>query len=693
MKPIKRQPLKSSDLNLAYAPPISHPNPIIVSTQGQTPNAVDLTFVISNPHSYSVFVDKIEIKIPLGEDSARCLSDDPTLPTPVYDTGRTWLITANASTVTISASDGEVLEIAEQSISFELNGITVNDVVGIVPITITEYITDGGKVVDDDTYTLTKLKADYPVTNFYAEPEIYYSNGNVAVLHWDCSEYGENCVYKVHSDSWNMGLFYTAADGQTGVQSPPLYQTTIFALDIYESNSEGNHTFIDTLYTTVAVVVPELYDVDVELSVSGIQRLIRLYWTAVNASHCEIEINGEVYISDAPNQTNPNGYLLFIGTNIANASSDTTVSVSIVACSADSVAKKRELMTSVQLKNSMQHTMTYATAQFKTGGVNADNNFYGIGITPNKQYALVTGLEPTTRSSGYAAWNFVINKVKLTDYSCTATRLTDAEQMFRISNAAVTNDTAYAIGNILKDNLERGVIGNLVALIKKINISDLNFSTTESTWNGQAFVALTKEDHPYLISARFPDEGSSTQKENGVLSFATTDLTAEPSFIPLQQNAPCFVVLTADGKRALIANRDSDSVSVVDVNNGALTLKTTLSVGAAPISIAVTADNTVALVANSDNNSLSVINLQTLTVEENKIAVGKAPCSIAVFNDQYAYVLNKGNGTITLVDIVNRAAIGGYIDIGVAPVALALTDTQVLAIQENSAILTNLPIA
>jgi hypothetical protein len=250
MRKPSREALQSSSLKMAYNF-ASDPDPILASEQGATANLASLRIMISNRTTNAVSLDKIEIKIPVGEDTARALSTDATLPQPINNTSELCSLSSSGSVVTITAAQGDALIMEGQPLVFELNDINVNTVAGTVPITITEYLTEGEKQTDATSYSLFKEVYDYPVTSFYADPQYCYQSGGTVTLYWTCSEYGQDCFFKVHSDSWHDDTLYIAQNGIDGVASGEIYVDTNFALDIYKTDTDGYRKLIGTLYTEV----------------------------------------------------------------------------------------------------------------------------------------------------------------------------------------------------------------------------------------------------------------------------------------------------------------------------------------------------------------------------------------------------------------------------------------------------------
>src|SRR5205085_377509 len=90
--------------------------------------------------------------------------------------------------------------------------------------------------------------------------------------------------------------------------------------------------------------------------------------------------------------------------------------------------------------------------------------------------------------------------------------------------------------------------------------------------------------------------------------------------------------------------------------------------------IAVTPDDKLVWVANPDSNSVSIINVENdanQTVAE--IKVGEEPNNLAIApNGQTVYVANTVSGTVTVINAATRK-IAGTIPVGTEPYGLALT--------------------
>src|SRR5688572_6228303 len=181
-----------ADLKLEYSFN-ANPYPIRISGGGDT-NTIDLLVTISQPGP-AVAVQSITIEIPVGENADNRLAVAP-LPPPAYDTPGLWNINTSGSIVTIQPRSGSSAEMVT-TIEFSLPGIVVNDVIGIVPITITEFTP--AKLIDPYTYRLEKLASDFPISKFYASPIVLHDLDQTATIYWECSAEGKNYSYRLHT--------------------------------------------------------------------------------------------------------------------------------------------------------------------------------------------------------------------------------------------------------------------------------------------------------------------------------------------------------------------------------------------------------------------------------------------------------------------------------------------------------------
>ena len=98
---------------------------------------------------------------------------------------------------------------------------------------------------------------------------------------------------------------------------------------------------------------------------------------------------------------------------------------------------------------------------------------------------------------------------------------------------------------------------------------------------------------------------------------------------------------------AYVANRRSNTVSVINTATGAITA--TIPAGAGPHSVVVTPDATAAYVANIDASTVTAINTKTNTVAAT-IPVGSQPTSTTVTPDGKAvYVANLNSSSVSVI--------------------------------------------
>jgi YVTN family beta-propeller protein len=154
--------------------------------------------------------------------------------------------------------------------------------------------------------------------------------------------------------------------------------------------------------------------------------------------------------------------------------------------------------------------------------------------------------------------------------------------------------------------------------------------------------------------------GSGTTWE-ALVSFATAPGFIAPISVPSDvvggsvsiDDTPQFVAITPDGTRALVANVDDGTVSVLDVTPPTISLNSTVTVGTDPICIAITPDGERALVTNSGDNTVTVLELTpTTVVPVDTVSVGSLPNGVAITPDGHtALVVNRGSGTVTVLEL------------------------------------------
>ena len=156
---------------------------------------------------------------------------------------------------------------------------------------------------------------------------------------------------------------------------------------------------------------------------------------------------------------------------------------------------------------------------------------------------------------------------------------------------------------------------------------------------------------------------------------------------------PTSVAINPNTNQAVVTNYGSDNVSVIDI--GSATVVATITVGKAdtsnpsfrynPRDVAIDTANNIAIVANLNGNSVSLIDLNSnsLIVAE-PIPVGTNPISVAYYREKdIALVANYQSNSVSVIDMKNRARIRD-ISVGLKPVDIALNLQTKKAVVVNS---------
>jgi len=136
------------------------------------------------------------------------------------------------------------------------------------------------------------------------------------------------------------------------------------------------------------------------------------------------------------------------------------------------------------------------------------------------------------------------------------------------------------------------------------------------------------------------------------------------------------IALTYDNTRVVVANRDANTVSVIQVRSGSADLRNKLAeipVGIEPQCVAITPDNLRAFVTNAVDGTVSAISLVNYRLLAT-VAVGTEPRGCALTpSGGVLYVANHTSGNVSVIDtttykVINTIALGGN------PYAVAITD-------------------
>lgn len=157
---------------------------------------------------------------------------------------------------------------------------------------------------------------------------------------------------------------------------------------------------------------------------------------------------------------------------------------------------------------------------------------------------------------------------------------------------------------------------------------------------------------------------------------------------------------TVLSSRQLVATVPASMLSgvaryAIDVLDGAgptnvfdLPVIQSITVGDAPVAVGIDPETNLAVVANSDSDDVSLVDLTTGTVT-NTIPVGDNPQGVGIFSRRgIAVVSNRGGGSVSVLDINPASATFGTVKVtvpaGAEPVGIGINDATGQAIVANS---------
>ena len=600
------------------------PNPIRASTGGANPNTIDLEIMISNPTLDPVTMQSITIEIPVGENSARSLSPKSSLPGPVPATSGIWSITSSGSTITIETSDGSPGTISDNLI-FNLKDITVNDTAGVVPITITEINPPAPKVSDDETYSLVKRVADFPITNFYADPAILYDLDQPVTLYWKCSDQGGDYSYSLHSDSWqprdclNAGNCFTCQDGTNGVTSPQLAETTTFALDVIATDSSGNRFIHATLYTVVQLLQPSISQDSFQTQyISG--QVVTLYWRSYNAAKCTVNLDDLEIDSNAPTDTYLTGYPVELSGKTG------THQLTVAAHAQQGSARATWAFPNVDV--------TPAT----TIPLSATSQPVGVAVTPDGALAVVA-------NSGKE------NNVYFIDIGQRQAEQATVPIGSQPYFVAITPNGKFAFVTCSNANTV------YVIDIEKRALDGNPITVGNAPWG----IAITPDGKEALVT---------TSQGLYIIDVASRTVVAQQIYAGTW---PTLIAVTPDGTVALISDRNDSVVTVIDIAKRAPE-PNRIPAGTGPDGIAITPDGALAFVCNTRDNNVTVIDIGNRQAEASKISVGNHPLGITISPDgAIGFVVNDEGASLTLINIATRETVSQTVPVIEGPLYLGFT--------------------
>lgn len=192
-------------------------------------------------------------------------------------------------------------------------------------------------------------------------------------------------------------------------------------------------------------------------------------------------------------------------------------------------------------------------------------------------------------------------------------------------------------------------------------------------------VAVSKDDKTVYVTGQYSKKLVAVDVTTGQTSQA--DVGAYPF----------GVAISEDGKTAYVSNQGANTLSVLNVDGLTMTPKSTITVGTHPNRMLIDAKQNRMFVANGDSDSISVIDMEnntvskTISVEPFRGAhAGTQPNNLALSaNGDTLYVTNGGNNDIAVVNVSDKGEFGrikGLIPTGWFPTGVQLTTDNKLLI-------------
>src|SRR5262245_3754674 len=144
--------------------------------------------------------------------------------------------------------------------------------------------------------------------------------------------------------------------------------------------------------------------------------------------------------------------------------------------------------------------------------------------------------------------------------------------------------------------------------------------------------------------------------------------------VPVGNNKSGPIAITADGRKVVAVNTDTDTVSFFAVgDNGSLTKVQEVPVGREPRSVATLLSKPLAYVANAVSGTVSVLDVDDFSTVAT-VEVGTEPQAlVASPNGLFVYVANASDDTVDVIDTHTNRIIA-TIPVGRSPRALAITN-------------------
>ena len=144
----------------------------------------------------------------------------------------------------------------------------------------------------------------------------------------------------------------------------------------------------------------------------------------------------------------------------------------------------------------------------------------------------------------------------------------------------------------------------------------------------------------------------STDSNDDVVRVIDVSAKAITKLIALPDGAnPIGIAVNTDGALAVVAESGTGKVAILDLKTYAVTKEVATGAGASSVAIA----GTKAVVVNRDADTVTIVDILSGTVVKT-LAVGRGPMSVAVDTAaNRAVVTNQNDGTITLIDVAGAS--------------------------------------
>ena len=179
-----------------------------------------------------------------------------------------------------------------------------------------------------------------------------------------------------------------------------------------------------------------------------------------------------------------------------------------------------------------------------------------------------------------------------------------------------------------------------------------------------------------------------------VIDMARLDTPAVPIQLAhggAQGSAPMAIAVVGNAHRAFVVNRESNNVAVIDTTNNQVVGM--IDVGQRPSGITMSPKQDKVFVTNSEDNNVVFIDVSSASIEGSPVSVGQGPMGIVVDKEgKYLFVANawrideqdacapqtsspepRFGRTVSVIDIAAKNTVGAEIDVGQAPLAIAIT--------------------